>query len=147
MLLHWWLCQMDAHWFSSPPPPVVQHLSNDVCLENTTKPHHNRFTVLFLGTPGWCQEKTSGLMVQREINRGIHTDHLTGCHSIFFYRPDALPAPQPTVSKHWRQLCLENNEKDYQNHSVLYCVRQLYTVTHTYTHEQFSKLTVGLGFI
>jgi len=25
-------------------------------------------------------------------------------HSSFFYRPDALPAAQPTVSKHWRQI-------------------------------------------
>jgi len=26
-------------------------------------------------------------------------------HSTIFYRPDALPAAQPTVSKYWRQLC------------------------------------------
>jgi len=54
-------------------------------------------------------------MVQEEINRGRHTDHPAGRHSIrtnqcppppypiFFYGPDALPAAQPTVSKHWRQ--------------------------------------------
>jgi len=51
-----------------------------------------------------------------KINRGRHTDHPAGHHSIwtnqcppppsspFFYGPDALPAAQPTVSKHWRQL-------------------------------------------
>ena len=27
-------------------------------------------------------------------------------HTQFFYRPDALPATQPTVSKHWRHLCV-----------------------------------------
>jgi len=37
-----------------PSPPVVQHLSNDVCLENTTRPHQNRFTVLFPGPSGWA---------------------------------------------------------------------------------------------
>jgi len=53
-------------------------------------------------------------MVQGKINRGRHTDHPDGHHSIqtkqcppppspMFYRPDALPAAQPTVSKHWRQ--------------------------------------------
>jgi len=53
------------------------------------------------------------LMVQGKINRGRHTDHLAGSHSIqtnqcppppspIFYRPDALSAAQPTVSKHWR---------------------------------------------
>jgi len=52
-------------------------------------------------------------MVQGKINRGRHSDHPAGCHSIrtyqclpppspnFFYRPDALHAAQPTVSKHW----------------------------------------------
>jgi len=53
----------------------------------------------------WCKER---------YNRGRHTDHLVGCHSIrtnqclsppspIFYSPDAIPAAQPTVSKHWRQ--------------------------------------------
>jgi len=54
--------------------------------------------------------------VQGKINRGRHTDHPAGRHSIqtnqcppppssmFFYRQDALPAAQPTVSTHWRQL-------------------------------------------
>ena len=49
-------------------------------------------------------------MVQGEINRGRHTDHPAGRHSIqtyqhppspsphIFYRPDALPAAQPTAS-------------------------------------------------
>jgi len=56
-------------------------------------------------------------MVQGKINRGRHTDHPAGRHSIrtnqcppplspIFYRPDALPAAQPTASKHWRQLAL-----------------------------------------
>ena len=48
-------------------------------------------------------------MVQGDINRGRHTDHLAGRHSIrtnqcppppsphIFYGPDALPAAQPTV--------------------------------------------------
>ena len=31
----------------------------------------------------------------------------TSHHSVF-YRPDALPAAQPTASKHWRQLVLES---------------------------------------
>ena len=53
-------------------------------------------------------------MVQGKINRDRHTDHPDGRHSIrtkqcppppspIFYRPDALFAAQPTVSKHWRQ--------------------------------------------
>jgi len=80
--------------------------------------HHNRCMALFLGPPGWASARRELLdfMVQRKINRRRHTDHPAGHHSIrtnqcshppspaFFYRPDALPAAQPTVSKHWRQL-------------------------------------------
>jgi len=50
-------------------------------------------------------------MVQGKINRGRHTDHPAGRHNIqtnqcppppssTFYRLDAVPAAQPTVSKH-----------------------------------------------
>ena len=78
-------------------------------------PHHhqNRFTALFLGQPGSAGARSELLdfMVQRKINRGRPTNHPAGCHSIqtnqcpsppspILYRPDALPAAQPTVSKH-----------------------------------------------
>jgi len=51
-------------------------------------------------------------MMQGKINRGRHTDPPAGRHSIqtnkcppplsphIFYRPDALPATQPTASMH-----------------------------------------------
>jgi len=81
-------------------------------------PHHNRFTAVFPGPPGWAgpRKELLDFMVQGEINRGRHTDHLAGCYSIrtnqcphppsphIFYGPDALPAAKPAVSKHWRQL-------------------------------------------
>jgi len=31
------------------------------------------------------------------------TDNHTSTSPLSFYRPDALPATQPTASKHWRQ--------------------------------------------
>jgi len=85
-------------------------------LKPTQPPHHNRFTALFLGPPGWAGARRELLdfIVQGEIYRGRHTDHPAGCHSIrtnqcpsppsphIFYGLDALPAAQPTVSKHWR---------------------------------------------
>jgi len=80
--------------------------------------NNNRSTALFPGPRGWAGARRELLdfMVQGEINRGRHTDHPAGRHSIrtnqcppppspiFFYGPDALPAAQPTVSKHWKQL-------------------------------------------
>ena len=61
------------------------------------------------------EEKLLDFMVQGKIKRGRHTDHPAGRRSIgtnqcppplspIFYRSDALPTAQPTVSKHWRQL-------------------------------------------
>jgi len=40
---------------------------------------------------------------------GLTSAHLH--HPPIFYRPDALPAAQPTVSKHWRQTDRINGEK------------------------------------
>jgi len=81
-------------------------------------PPHHTITVLrpfFRDHPGEPvpEEKLLDFMVQGKINRGKHTDHPAGRHSIWtnqwppppspiFYRPDALPATQPTVLKHWR---------------------------------------------
>jgi len=81
--------------------------------------HHNRLRALFPGPPGWAGARRELLdfMVQGKINRSRHTNRPVGRHSIrtnqcppprspFFYRPDALLATQPTVSKHWTQLCI-----------------------------------------
>ena len=40
----------------------------------------------------------------------LQTDNHTSTPPLCFYRPDALPAAQPTVSKHWRHVisCLIN---------------------------------------
>jgi len=35
----------------------------------------------------------------------LHTDNHASTSPLSFYRPDALPAAQPTASIHWRQLC------------------------------------------
>jgi len=43
--------------------------------------------------------------------------------------------------------CLEDKRENYQNCSVLYCVRQLCTIIHTHAHEQFLKINVGLGLV
>jgi len=99
----------------------------------TYNTHHNRFTALFLGPTGWAGARRELLdfMVQEEINRGRHTDHPAGRHSIWtnqcppppslhiFNRPDALPAAQPTVSKHWRQLTHSDYEKTLEFSSTV----------------------------
>jgi len=57
--------------------------------------HHNRFTALFRLPPGWAGARRELLdfMVQGKINRGRHTDHLAGRHSI--QTNQCLPPPSP----------------------------------------------------
>ena len=93
---------------------------NQQCQSTHTHRHtHTRLTALFPGLPrsaGTRQVKPSWILLKQEIvsgsginwaicmcapcSRQITTP--TPHHSVF-YRPDALPAAQPTVSKHWRQ--------------------------------------------
>jgi len=41
----------------------------------------------------------------------------------FFYRPDALPVTQPTVSKHWREVTQTSNitQNTHTMHKILAC--------------------------
>jgi len=80
--------------------------------------HTHAFNGPFPGLPGWAgtrevkpiwfllkQETVSGSGISRAIcksapcSRQITTP---APHHSVFYRPDALPAAQPTASKHWR---------------------------------------------
>jgi len=103
--------------------PVVKLLSREFCTSCVymcTLLTPDTTTILrpfFRDHPGWAgarRELLVDFMVQGEINRGRHTDHPAGRHSIrtnqcphppspiFFFGPGALPAAQPTMSKHWR---------------------------------------------
>ena len=75
---------------------------------------HTRLTALCPGLPKWAgtrkvkpiwillkQETVSGSGIRWAVCRQITM--LAPLHSVF-YRPDALPAAQPTVSKHWRRV-------------------------------------------
>jgi len=83
--------------------------------------HNHTTTILrlfFRDHPGELvpEETFWTFMVQGKINRGRHTDRPAWRHSMrsnhcppppsphIFYRSDALPAAQPIVSKHWRQM-------------------------------------------
>ena len=90
------------------------HAEQDDSWTTHTHTHtHARLTALFPGLPGWAatswillkQETVSGSGISWAVcksapcSRQITTPATQ--HSVF-YRPDALPAAKPTVSKHWR---------------------------------------------
>jgi len=104
-------------WSRSQVTRHLASLSVAFCKQNCNQVYQTPqpFYGLFPGPPGWAGARRELLdfMVQWKINRGRHTDHPAGRHSIWtkhclpppspiFYRPDALPVTQPTV--HWRQL-------------------------------------------
>jgi len=79
---------------------------------------HTRLTALCPALPGWAgnrkakpiwillkQETVSGSGISWAICKSARSRQITtpAPHRSVFYRPDALPATQPTVSKHWRR--------------------------------------------
>ena len=91
------------------------------------------------GLPGWAgtrkvrpiwillkQETVSGSGISWTICKSAHRSRqLTtpAPHHSVFYRPDALPAAQPTASKHWRQFtvqyCTQHSTNQPTNQSGL----------------------------
>ena len=103
---------------------VAIYTSNDVHQNMQTlrksEHTHTRLTALFPGVPKWAgtrkvkpiwilvkQETVSGSGISWAICKSAPCSRQTTTpapnHSVF-YRLDALPAAQPTVSKHWRNL-------------------------------------------
>jgi len=74
---------------------------------------------LFPGLPGWADTrkvKPIWILLKQETSEwqwhqlghmqvctSLQTDNHASTLPLSFYRPDALPAAQPTASKHWRQ--------------------------------------------
>ena len=107
-----WRKNVDISWHCDRMTMSLHSNSWSAIATHTQTHTHNRFTALFPGPYGWAGARRELLdfMVQVEIN------HPAGHHSIrtnqcprpptphIFYRPDALPAAQSTLWKHWRQL-------------------------------------------
>jgi len=80
-----------------PPPPPLQpyHLGEPVPEENFWTPEENFWTL-------WCKERLTEADTPTiwldATPFGLISAHLH--HPPIFYRPDALPADQPTASKH-----------------------------------------------
>ena len=75
-----------------------------------TTPHHYRFTALFPGPPrsAGARMELLDFMVQGEINRGRHTDHLAGHHSI---RTNQCPPPPfPHIFTGWMPFLPPNQQ-------------------------------------
>ena len=99
---------------------------------NTHTHTHARLTALFPGLPRWAgtrkvkpiwtllkQETVSGSGISWAICKSATRSRQTTTPAPHrSYRPDALPAAQPTVSKHWRQQI--NKHKWYHTCSLAF---------------------------
>ena len=92
---------------------------------------HTRLTALFAGLPRWAgtrkvkpiwillkHETVSGSGISWAICKSASSYRQITTptpHNSIFYRPDALPATQPTASKHWRLKKLKCHRKNATN--------------------------------
>jgi len=105
-----------------------KHTKLDTLPQSATHTHtHTRLTALFPGLARWAgtrkvkpiwillkQDTVSGSGISWAIGKSAPRSRQTTMpapHRSVFYRPDALPAAQPTVSKHWRQMPQSANRK------------------------------------
>ena len=99
---------------------AMKALRSDIsCDFNSSSHTHTRLTALCPGLPGWAgtrkvkpiwillkQETVSGSGISLAICKSAPRSRqitMPAPRCSGFYRPDALPAAQPTVSKHWMQ--------------------------------------------
>jgi len=95
---------------------LTHNVHHNIITANFNTHTHTRLTALFLGLPRWAstrkvkpiwillkQETVSGSGISWAICKSApRSRHITmPAPSLSFYRPDALPAAQPTTSKHW----------------------------------------------
>ena len=61
-----------------------------------------------------------------QVCTSLQTDNHTSTPPLSFYRPDALPAAQPTASKHWRSKHWRSNA--YKTHAHIIILSQVYVM-------------------
>ena len=92
---------------------------------SNSRRQHTHLTALFPGVPRWAgtrKVKPIWILLKRDsewqwhqlghvqVSTSLQTDNHTSTPPLF-YRPDALPAAQPTASKHWRHARWSNSRR------------------------------------
>jgi len=130
-----------AHFADALPSPSLNKYSENKIKTRTTY-IHNRFAVLFRDYPGEPVPEENLLLDfcgAREDNRGRHTDHPAGCHSIrtnqqptsnllhfFLRRMPFLPQPSQFILA-------------WDRHQMLACIRSGLVKTRRTTTEIYNK--------
>ena len=102
---------------SRPATPLLARTHTELSTENCHRDNHTRLTALCPGLPRWAgtrKVKAIWILLKRETvsDNGISWAKTTPApHHSVFYRPDVLPATQPTTSKHGRTNCCRESQK------------------------------------
>jgi len=89
---------------------------------------HPRLTALYRGLPGWAGTRKAKTNLDfteardgewqwhqlghMQVCTSLQADNHASTPPLSFYRPDALPVTQPTVSMHWRHKGLNNDDNN-----------------------------------
>ena len=105
---------------------TIDTIACSQCLHTVHTHTHTRLTALCLWLPGWAgtrKAKPIWILLEQEIVSGSGISWavcksapcsrqitMPALHHSVFYRPDAVPAAQPTASKHWRHYMPQYNQ-------------------------------------
>jgi len=116
----------------------MQYITAELSINSTTTPQLFYGPLLGPLRSAGVRRELLDFMVQGKINSTgklhwpsswapLHPDaHLY--HPSIFYRPDSLPAIQPTVSKHWRQLAHSDYGEDTPQQCYLHHLHSQYPI-------------------
>ena len=115
----------------------VIKITSRLLLSNRHTHTHTHLTALSPGLPRWAgtrkekpiwillkQETVSGSGISWNICKSAPRSRqitMPTPHNSVFYRPDALPATQPTASKHWRHLLSNRPVVEYSLANLTIC--------------------------
>ena len=114
------VCYFQTLCLLTGPSRLVISQLESVSQNGFTPPTHTRSVALLSGTtqvsryqkgrtnPDFTEARDSEWQWHQldhmQVCTSLQTDNHTSTPPLCFFRPDALPATQPTVSKHWRQI-------------------------------------------
>jgi len=75
-----------------------------------------------------------------QVCTSLQTDNHATPHNSVFYRPDALPAAQPTASKHWRQITHSRQSHKMAGFQLPTCLAALFPLAFSLSHQEHGIL-------
>jgi len=85
-----------------------------------------------------------------QVYTSLQTNNHASTHHSVFYRPDALPAAQPTASKHWRHQHWRHQLEKYLNLNLAnffkFCICWQFWSKHLYTCHQYLETVRCIWF-